>query len=896
MKETPVKPNMVSRLFFRDATQATLLRIIIPVGLTFILLVLSVYLLFVPSMEKQLMALKREMIRSLTDNVWSLLSDYDNRVKSGELTLEQAQKRAKARIKGMRYGPEQKDYFWINDMHPRMVMHPYRSDLDGEDLSGYADPNGKRLFVDFVRMVREHGSGYIDYMWQWKDDPDKVVCKISYVRGFKPWGWIVGTGIYTEDVSAEIASMTRKLLLAFLGVLAIVLAFSSYIIWQTIKFEGRRRRSEEDLRESEETFRVLGENAPFGISIMRPDRTFEYFNPKFTEILGYTMADIPDKEVWFQKAYPGLSYRKDVIKTWKEDTIGSAETGDVKPRVFTVRHKDGRDKIIHFRTVVLEDGRQFLTYEDVTDQAKAKEAIEESEHRYMNLYEKSKKSEEVYKSLLRSSADAIISYDLEGRAIYVSPAFTRIFGWKAEEVEGKQIPFVPESERERSASIIRDILDQGAHVHDVETKRLTKDGRLLDVCISASSHADHEGNPFGLLAIIRDISERKRLETQFQQALRMESIGTLAGGIAHNFNNLLMVIQGNASLMLMKTGSAHPDYKRLRNIEQSVEYGAALARELLGFARGGKYELMPINLNAIVKKGSKMFGSTKKEIAIHQKYQIGIWSVEADQGQIEQVLMNLYVNASQAMPGGGDLYLETKNETLGEAHIRPYRVAPGNYVKITVTDTGVGMDPATRQRIFDPFFTTRKVGSGTGLGLASTYGVIKNHGGIIEVNSKKGEGTTFTIYLPATGKEAMETGAQGKGRDEVVRGIETVLLVDDEDPVADVGAQMLEKMGYAVFVARAGKEALEIYGSNRDRIDIVILDMIMPHMGGGDVYDRLKEINPEIRVLLSSGYSIDGQATEILNRGCNGFIQKPFDLKDLSERIREVLDCQPKGA
>ncbi|MBW1706037.1 MAG: response regulator [Deltaproteobacteria bacterium] len=390
-----------------------------------------------------------------------------------------------------------------------------------------------------------------------------------------------------------------------------------------------------------------------------------------------------------------------------------------------------------------------------------------------------------------------------------------------------------------------------------------------------------------LLDAFIDISDKKKLEAQLIQAQKMEAIGTLAGGIAHDFNNLLMGIQGHASLMLMDVDSIHPHYDRLTGIEEQVQKGAELTRHLLSFARGGKYEVNPTDLNELIKKNSNMFGRTKKEIKIHRKYQKNVWKVEADQGQIEQVLINLYVNACQAMPGGGDLYLQTENVSLDEDYVRPYKIEPGRYVEISVTDTGVGMDEETQQRIFEPFFTTKEMGRGSGLGLASAYGIIKNHDGFINVYSRKGEGTTFTFYLPASEKEVME---ENELSGKILEGSETVLLVDDESMIIDVGEQFLEKMGYTVLIARGGKEAIEICEKGKDKVDLIILDMIMPDMGGGETYDRIREINPDIKILLSSGYNIDGQATEILERGCNGFIHKPFDIKRLSRKLREILD------
>jgi CheY-like chemotaxis protein len=283
-----------------------------------------------------------------------------------------------------------------------------------------------------------------------------------------------------------------------------------------------------------------------------------------------------------------------------------------------------------------------------------------------------------------------------------------------------------------------------------------------------------------------------------------------------------------------------------------------------------------------------MFGRTKKEVEIHTKYQKEIWPAEVDRAQIEQVLLNLYVNAWQAMPQGGNLYVETTHAVFEESEAKPFGIKPGKYVKISVTDTGVGMDKATQERIFDPFFTTKEMGRGTGLGLASAYGIIQNHGGIIRVYSEEGEGSTFSIYLPASEKKA-EAG-EAKPVEKIVKGTGTVLLVDDENMVLSVGKEMLEKIGYNVLLATSGMEAVQIHRKHRDEIDLVILDMIMPDMGGGETYDQIKGDNPKVKVLLASGYSINGKASDILERGCNGFIQKPFNMKELSGRIREILD------
>jgi len=389
------------------------------------------------------------------------------------------------------------------------------------------------------------------------------------------------------------------------------------------------------------------------------------------------------------------------------------------------------------------------------------------------------------------------------------------------------------------------------------------------------------------LCFVRDMSRHKKLETQFRQAQKMESIGTLAGGVAHDFNNLLMSMQGNVSLVLMSLDSSHPHYRRMKNIEEYIQSGAELTRQLLGFAMSGQYEVKAVDLNQLIEKTLRMFSRTKKEIRVHTNFTAGLWASEVDPGQIEQVLMNLFVNSWQAMPGGGDLHIATENVNLNSKDVVPFKVEVGRYVKLSITDTGIGMDPEVQQRIFDPFYTTKEMGRGTGLGLASAYGIVKSHGGIINVYSEKGKGATFNIYLPASDKAVVK---DKEDTDEPKAGTETVLLVDDERMIVEVGAEILETLGYTVILANGGAEAVEHFRKYRDDIDAVILDMVMPDMGGGQTFDRLKAIDPDVKVLLSSGYSLNGHANEILERGCSGFIQKPFNVKQLSHKLREILD------
>ena len=503
-------------------------------------------------------------------------------------------------------------------------------------------------------------------------------------------------------------------------------------------------------------------------------------------------------------------------------------------------------------------------------------------------------SSEKYRTILEGIEEGYFETDLKGNLTFSNDPFCNILGYPRDQLLGMNIrEYTTPGTAEKISRIAEQIIKTGKSENVTDYDMIRKNGSKAVLELSVSLLTDKDGKPTGFRGMLRDVTKRKEteeekrlLENQLQQAQKMESIGTLAGGIAHDFNNILMGIQGNATLMMLKIESEHPNYEKVKNIEKFVQNGTELTNQLLGFARRGKYLVKTTDINEVILKSSTLFARTKKEIQVHSHLHDKIWAVEVDRGQIEQALLNLYVNAWQAMPEGGDLYLKTKNVMLDSSYVKPFRVEPGNYVEISVSDTGVGIDRKTRERIFEPFFTTKEMGRGTGLGLASVYGIIKSHGGYIDVDSEEKKGTTFTIYLPASENEAVR---EKPIPDEMIKGTGTILLIDDEKMILEVGCELLEELGYTVLCALSGPEALDIFQKNSDKIDLVIMDMIMPGMGGGETFDRLRKINPEVKVLLSSGYSVNGQATKILRRGCDGFIQKPFNLNQLAEKIGGIM-------
>jgi two-component system, cell cycle sensor histidine kinase and response regulator CckA len=642
------------------------------------------------------------------------------------------------------------------------------------------------------------------------------------------------------------------------------------------------KREIEQRQQSQKIFEKVFNASPFGFYIIQ-GKKFQFVNPEFQRITGYSDRELLNMES-LTLVHPE---DRDMVRG---KAIQMLKGHCVKPFEFRAVTKSGEMNWISQKIVPIEhDGKPaaFGYYMDVTEQKLTEEALKKSEEKFKILYEESKRAEEIYRSLLNSSADAVVTYDLEGRANYVNPSFTEMFGWTLKEVKDGRIPFVPKSEMKATMATIKSVVEEGRPCHGFETKRFTKNGDLIDISISASLYKDHKGKPSGMLVILRDISDSKRLQAQLHQAQKMEAIGTLAGGIAHDFNNILMAVQGNVSLMLIQTEAESSQYDRLRNIERQVEMGSKLTSQLLGYARKGRYEVKPIDMNKLIEIIIETFGRTRKEVIIHKDLADDLSLVEVDEGQVEQVLLNLFINASDAMAGGGTLTVKTmnvKSKDMGERQYKPNR---GNYVLLSITDTGTGMDRETMEKIFDPFFTTKEMGRGTGLGLASVFGIIKGHGGYIDVESMPGHGSTFMVYLPASKKATIDSVTK---IEKAVKGFGEILLVDDEEAVLFVGQEMLEALGYKVLTAKSGQEAVETIKEKKGQISLVILDMIMPGMGGGETRDILRQIDKDISIILSSGYSLEGKAAEIIKKGCNGFLQKPFKLHQLSESIKDALE------
>jgi two-component system cell cycle sensor histidine kinase/response regulator CckA len=631
---------------------------------------------------------------------------------------------------------------------------------------------------------------------------------------------------------------------------------------------------EDDIKDEADRYRVIsGLTSDFFYCLaVRPDSPMKlvWVDGAHQKLTGYTAEEICNSDDWATIIHPeDLSLVK---KTTQSILSNQQCTFEYRIKAKTGEQHWFQD---HAQPVWSDKEKRVTSIigaiKDITEQKQAEASLQASEKRYRRFF-------------LEDLSGAYISKP-DGRLVACNPAFARIFGFSSvqEALETRMESSYPETST-RVEYLKR--LYKSKKLVNFKSIMRHRDGSSLNIVENTIGIFDAQEKLVEIKGFLVDVTRQTKLEAQLQKARKMETVGTLAGGIAHEFNNLLMTIQGNTSLIQYDLDTADPHFQMLVKIEEAVGRGVKLTQQLLGYAKKGKYEVKSLNLNRLVLNITNTFGRSKNDIAVHYELSEDIPAILADQDQIEQVLLNLLANAADAMADRGKLFLKTSNVTHDHIQARLYVPIPGDYIKLAVTDSGSGMDELTRDRIFDPFFTTKGMGNGKGLGLASVYGIIKSHGGYIEVESEKGRGSTFNIFLPASRKKIPEV--QVSSAEDAAKG-GVILMAEDEDLVLEVGVRYLNKLGYTALIARNGYEAVEVYQEKRDAISLVIMDMIMPHMGGGQAYDKIKKVNPDVKVLLSSGYSIDGQAQEILDRGCDGFLQKPFSMEQLADIINEIL-------
>ena len=522
------------------------------------------------------------------------------------------------------------------------------------------------------------------------------------------------------------------------------------------------------------------------------------------------------------------------------------------------------------------------------ERRRAEEALRESEERFRQMYD-----------------EAPVGYhelDREGRIIRVNRRELEMLGYTDEELLGRPVwKFVVEEEMTRQVIMAKITGDVSFHETFERTYR-RKDGTTLPVLIEDQVIRNKKGRITGIRSMIEDITERRRAEEalqkseeQLRQWQRVEAIGRLAGGVAHDFNNLLMTIKGCSELLLGGLDQSDPRRDEVEEIRKAAERATALTRQLLAFGRRQVLQPQVLDLNEVVANMDRMLQRLiGEDIQLLTVLDRELWPVKVDPGQIEQVIMNLAVNARDAMPGGGKLTIETANVVLDEGYARRHvSVKTGPCVMVAVTDTGCGMDKEIQSHLFEPFFTTKKTGEGTGLGLSTVYGIVKQSGGNIWAYSELGQGTTFKIYLPRV-EEAVKTYRPKTAAAVSPGGSETILLVEDEEAVRTIVSKILQNRGYTVLEAHHGNEALQICEHHEGPIHLMVTDVVMPQVSGRELAERLTLLRPEIRVLFMSGYPDNA----IVHHGVLGagtaFLQKPFTLNALECKVRELLDAPPQ--
>jgi PAS domain S-box-containing protein len=1020
--------------------------------------------------------------------------------KQSEETLRQSEERYRTILENIEDGYYEVDlpgnFTFFNESLCRMLGYS-RDEMIGMGNQQYTDEeNRKKLFQAFNKVYRT-------------GEPTKE------------FGWEVfrkdGTKLFSE-VSVSLIKDLKGQPIGFRGIARDI---------------TKRKQAEEALRSEKQRFQTLSEQAPFGMVMIDKDGTFRYINPKFRELFGYDLIDIPDGKTWSRKAYPVPSYRHVVIETWKND-LESSRPGEKRSRIFTVTCKDGTEKTINFIPVQLATGENLMACEDITERKQAEEALEESE--------------EKFRAMTATAADAIIMMDNQGCVNYWNPAAEIMFGYTPQEAMGKDLHLflAPKTYHEayqkgfekfrstgqgiainntiefvaikkggaefpievstsaiklkdqwHAVGIVRDITERKRSEESLEKSEMKfmelfndapvgyfeynvdglitsvnrtylemlrykfeemigkpvwkfivenevarqqilgklagirppargiertyrrKDGTTLPVLvedrvlrdsagkitgiratiqdITERKHAEaalreseakyrqlveyapsgifeidlntlkflnvndvmcevmgyskeqlfsmspiellteesrnllaermketrpgekipdsteyklrkkdksefwalvntkmfyKDGKPFKAQVVAQDISERKRLEEQLIQSQKMEAVGQLAGGIAHDFNNLLTVIKGYGQLSLLDLKESDPLWGNIQEIQKATQRASDLTRQLLAFSRRQILDPKVLNLNSLVKDLNKMLHRIiGEDIELITLLEEDLGGVKVDPGQIEQMILNLAVNARDAMPSGGKLIIETKNVEIDAEYVATHiGLATGRYVRLSVSDTGLGMSQEIIEKAFEPFFTTKEMGKGTGLGLSTVYGIVKQSGGNIWVYSEPGYGTTFNIYLPRV-EENLDALGSREESDFLPKGSETVLLVEDESSVRNLAYRILCQQGYTVLEAANGDEALCIVQEPiGKKIDLLLTDVVMPKMSGKELADRIKTLRPELKVLFTSGYTNDAIVHHGVLAPGTHFLQKPFSFKSLSCKVREVLD------
>lgn len=630
----------------------------------------------------------------------------------------------------------------------------------------------------------------------------------------------------------------------------------------------KRHEAEQALRESEERFRQLAETSPVGIFRASKDGLCVYVNDRWCEITGWS-ADEALGTGWIKALHP--DDRDSVPGVWNE----AVQHQTMFRLEYRYQHPDGEVSWVIGQALPERSGGTICGYvgtiTDITEHKQAEQKIKEQA------------------ALIDIASDAIFVRDFSNRIIFWNQGAERLYGWStAEALERDVCTLFGQKQINQDRDMLQAVLEQGEWQGEFYKQNKAGDEVIVDT--RCTLVRDESGQPRSILTVDTDITEKTRLETQFLRAQRLESLGTLASGIAHDFNNLLTPILAISQLLPLKLPQLDEQNQQLIQIvEDNVKRGADLVKQILTFARGGDGKRVPLQIRHLISEVVKVIRQTfPKTIEIRVLLATtDLWTVSADPTQLHQILMNLCVNARDAMLNGGVLSVSAENVLIDEAYVRLNPEAHlGSFVVITVADTGTGIPEELLERIFDPFFTTKEVGKGTGLGLSTTLGIVKNHGGFIKVYSEAAHGSQFKVYLPATKKDVTSIVAEPmllSGHNELI------LIVEDEPSIQEVTKATLEECNYRILTARDGIEAISLYAEHKHDISLVLMDIMMPSMDGLTAVRTLQKLNPNVKVVAMSGLATNSQLAQAIGTSVKAFLPKPYTTQNLIETVQNVL-------
>ena len=660
------------------------------------------------------------------------------------------------------------------------------------------------------------------------------------------------------------------------GLVALVLIFDIYTLYQQLQINRMRRK----LVEGEELFRLITENAADMIAVVDMEGNRIFNSAAYQKVLGYSPAELKSSSSLAQ-------IHPDDVDKVKKAADEARRTGIGLPLEYRIRHKDGSWRDLESTASVIrnakgEPEKLVVVNRDISDRKRSAEALQ--------------RSEASFRAVVEDAPYGIYRASLAGHLVLVNPALEKILGYSREELLHANLPtdiFRLPSEHEKFNQTV--VHEQ--YFKDVELEWKRKDSTPITVRCSGWPVKDGNGSVAYIEVFAEDVTERRVLERQLRMAQKMEAVGRLSGGIAHDFNNLLGVIIGYSQVLKRSLGPASPSFEHAEEIEKASQRAVSLTRQLLAFSRQQVLDPAILNLNTLVSDMEKMLPRLiGEDIVLRFDLEPTLGQVKADPGQIEQVIMNLAVNARDAMPNGGKLTIETANVELDVAYTRQHpgsRV--GQYVMLAVTDTGTGIDPEIQSQIFEPFFTTKERDKGTGLGLATVYGVVKQSGGYIALDSEKGKGARFSVYLPRV-EQTVTKEEQKDASDSNVRGSETILLVEDAEPLRKLAHMFLQESGYDVLTAGDGAEALETARHCSRPIHLLLTDVVMPGINGRVLAERLRPMQPGMKVLYMSGYTDSFIAGHGVLEAGTHLLHKPFTQEALAKKVRELLDGHDPAA